>query len=105
MYHWDLPQPLQDIGGWPNPVIADYFEEYTRILFTHFGDRVKWWITFNEPLEVCTAYGTNRNYAPSIDAHGIGEYLAAHTILHSHARAYRLYDRIFRKKQRGIEMK
>ncbi|XP_069695522.1 myrosinase 1-like [Periplaneta americana] len=101
MYHWDLPQPLQDIGGWPNPVIADYFEEYTRILFTHFGDRVKWWITFNEPLEVCTAYGTNRNYAPSIDAHGIGEYLAAHTILHSHARAYRLYDRIFRKKQKG----
>ncbi|PNF19653.1 Myrosinase 1 [Cryptotermes secundus] len=101
MYHWDLPQPLQDIGGWPNLEIANYFEDYARVLFTHFGDRVKWWLTFNEPLSFCSGYGEQRQSAPGIDAHGIGDYLCGHTVLHSHARVYHLYDKVFRKKQRG----
>lgn len=101
MYHWDLPQALQDLGGWANPVIAEYFEDYAHLLYTHFGDRVKWWITINEPLNVALGYYNIQSRAPGVDARGTGGYLAVHTILLAHAKAYRLYDKEFRSKQEG----
>ncbi|WP_299603107.1 family 1 glycosylhydrolase [uncultured Aquimarina sp.] len=55
-YHWDLPQKLQDKGGWRNrEVIADY-ENYVRVLKDHFSDRVKNWILVNEAI-VCIGAG------------------------------------------------
>ncbi len=49
LYHWDLPQALQDRGGWPAREIVDHFAHYAEVLSATFGDRVKHWITHNEP--------------------------------------------------------
>jgi len=48
MYHFDLPAVLDAAGGWLNPATIDAFEEYARILFENYGDRVKYWLTINE---------------------------------------------------------
>jgi beta-glucosidase len=54
LYHWDLPVALQDQGGWPARPTALAFAEYADVLSRHLGDRVKHWITHNEPW--CSAY-------------------------------------------------
>ncbi|CAG9794817.1 unnamed protein product [Diatraea saccharalis] len=101
MYHWDLPQSLQDLGGWTNPLIADWFEDYARVLYDLYGDRVKTWITLNEPKQIGVyGYGATR-MAPGINARGIGEYLSTKNMLMAHARAWHLYDKEYRSKQNG----
>ncbi len=49
MYHWDLPQALEDKGGWPNRDLAGYYAEYAGILGKHLGDRITVWAPFNMP--------------------------------------------------------
>uniref|UniRef100_A0A2A4JEY2 Beta-glucosidase n=1 Tax=Heliothis virescens TaxID=7102 RepID=A0A2A4JEY2_HELVI len=101
LYHWDLPQSLQDLGGWANPLIVDWFEDYARVMFDALGDRVKSWITINEPRQFAI-YGYGMDYfAPSIISPGIGDYMAIKNSLLAHARAWHLYDKEYRHIQKG----
>jgi beta-glucosidase len=49
LYHWDLPQALEDRGGWPNRDLASYFADYVGILAKALGDRITVWAPFNMP--------------------------------------------------------
>lgn len=55
-YHWDLPQKLQEKGGWTNREVINWYADYVTILRDHFGDRVKYWILINEGI-VCMGGG------------------------------------------------
>ncbi|KAL0811274.1 hypothetical protein ABMA28_009690 [Loxostege sticticalis] len=101
MYHWDLPHNLQRLGGWANPLVVDWFVDYAKVLFDKFGDRVKNWITINEPKQICyEGYGSDLK-APFVNMSGIAEYICAKNILLAHARVYRLYDEEYRRLQNG----
>lgn len=64
LYHWDLPQNLQEIGGWENRETIDAFLEYAKICFHEFGDRVKLWVTINEPTYFIYSGYLRGNYPP-----------------------------------------
>jgi beta-glucosidase len=84
--HWDLPQTLEDEGGWPVRSTAAAFVEYTDIITRSLGDRVKNWITHNEPAVVAWM-----GYATGVHAPGLRDYSlgvrAAHHLLLSHGQA------------------
>lgn len=65
MFHWDLPQALQDLGGWENRETAYAFKEYAKVLFEELGDKVDTWITFNEPRFLIFSGYLIGNYPPT----------------------------------------
>ncbi|XP_046643168.1 lactase-phlorizin hydrolase-like [Daphnia pulicaria] len=101
LYHWDLPQALEDMGGWLNASVADWFEEYARLCFTQFGDDVKIWVTLNEPwITAWQGYGLGVS-APAKYGPGTYTYQAGHNLILAHAKAYRLYESTFKASQQG----
>jgi len=86
LYHWDLPYALQEKGGWLNPDIAMYFRAYATFMFDELGDRVKHWITLNEPW--CSSF---LGYFTGEHAPGHQNLqeaiLAAHNLLRAHGYA------------------
>lgn len=83
LYHWDLPQALQDEGGWANRAVADYFAEYAQTVASKLGDRVKNWITLNEPAVSAFLGYFLGNHAPGLQD-PIQALLASHHLLLSH---------------------
>nr|WP_145926970.1 GH1 family beta-glucosidase [Amycolatopsis orientalis] len=86
LYHWDLPQALQDEGGWPHRDLPVLFADYARTVHKVLGDRVRRWTTINEPF--CSAfigYG-NGDHAPGIRDAGAA-LVAAHHLLLAHGQA------------------
>ena len=50
LFHFDMPMCMQNIGGWENREVVNHYASFAKICFEHFGDRVKRWFTFNEPI-------------------------------------------------------
>ncbi|KZS88053.1 glycoside hydrolase family 1 protein [Sistotremastrum niveocremeum HHB9708] len=116
LYHWDLPQGLHDrYGGWLNKeeVVADFvnYSKASFICFERFGDRVKHWLTLNEPWCVAVlGYGrgvfapgrsSDRNRSTEGDS-STEPWIVAHNLILSHAYAVKLYREEFKAKQGGV---
>ncbi|KAI3829219.1 hypothetical protein L1987_03336 [Smallanthus sonchifolius] len=108
LFHWDTPNALEEeYMGFLSSKIVDDFVNYADICFWEFGDRVKNWVTLNEPYTF--AYG---GYVQGIYAPGRGgknqdgdpqvePYIVAYNLLNSHAAAYRLYQENYKSFQKG----
>ncbi|XP_076119842.1 lactase/phlorizin hydrolase-like isoform X2 [Alosa pseudoharengus] len=102
LYHWDLPQALQDTGGWDNVNMIDIFNNFCDFCFSTFGDRVKFWITFNQPYTIAwSGYGLGQ-FPPNVKDPGNAPYKIAHNLLKAHAKAYHTYDDNYRSTQGGL---
>lgn len=101
LYHWDLPQTLENQGGWKNRESADWFEAYAEVCFREFGDLVDQWATLNEPQSSAMGGHFTAGHAP-----GIWDYSAAlqvvHNLLRGHGKAVKLYRRTGLKAEIGI---
>ena len=66
LYHWDLPQSLQEIGGWASPETVEHFAELARVVGARLGDRVRDWITINEPEVAAFVGHAHGRHAPGL---------------------------------------
>jgi beta-glucosidase len=99
MYHWDLPQELEDAGGWPARDTALRFADYAAAVVGAFGDRVHTWTTLNEPW--CSAY---LGYASGVHAPGRTGPAAALAAVHHLNLAHGLAGRVVREQAPGAQL-
>ncbi|MER3387812.1 MAG: GH1 family beta-glucosidase [Microcella pacifica] len=89
LYHWDLPQALEDRGGWVNRDIAGWFGDYAALAFDELGESVPRWSTLNEPIAIWVGYGMGV-FAPGHVDHKAGKQ-AMHNALLAHGTAVQAF--------------
>lgn len=115
LFHWDLPQPLEDeYNGFLSPQLIDDYRDFVGVCFKEFGDRVKHWITINEPYIFIEggydggavgilAPGRCSDRAKCAQGNSATEpYIAGHNLLLCHAAAVKLYREKFKATQKGV---
>ncbi|XP_024159524.1 beta-glucosidase 12 isoform X3 [Rosa chinensis] len=114
LFHWDLPQALEDeYGGFLSPQIVNHFQDYAELCFKEFGDRVKDWITLNEPWSYAIGGYVIGTFAPCRCSEwqnlnctggnsGTEPYLVSHYQLLAHAAAVKLYKEKYQVDQMGV---
>ncbi len=103
LYHWDLPQKLQDIGGWENNDTVKYFEEYADLVFNELGDKISFWITHNEPWVAAFVGNQLGIHAPGKKDWNIA-LKVAHNLLLSHGKVVKNYKELNYKGKIGIAL-
>ncbi|KAL5737966.1 hypothetical protein ACOSP7_030727 [Xanthoceras sorbifolium] len=112
IHHHDLPQELEDrYGSWLSPLIQEDFVYFAKLCFENFGERVKYWTTFNEPNLFTEMAYIRGWYPPAHCSPPFGNcsagnsdtepLIALHNMLLSHAKAVKLYRKSFQEKQGG----
>ncbi len=86
LYHWDLPQALQELGGWANRDVVGWFSDYALLVAGRLGDRVKRFATFNEPA-VFTLFGYSLGWHPPATNDPESLYAAVHHVNLAHGAA------------------
>ncbi|CAI9100500.1 OLC1v1037616C1 [Oldenlandia corymbosa var. corymbosa] len=114
IFHWELPQALEEeYGGFLSPNVIQDYVDFANLCFQRFGDRVKLWITFNEPFTYSQFGYDNGIIAPGrcspwVDPtctggdSGTEPYIVTHHQLLAHAEAVHLYRRRYQPHQKGI---
>ncbi|GAB2883573.1 GH1 family beta-glucosidase [Streptomyces mayteni] len=89
LYHWDLPQALEDRGGWANRDVALWFRDYAALVFQEFAGLVPRWATLNEPIAIWVGYGMGL-FAPGHQDPRLGKQAMHHALL-AHGEAVRAF--------------
>jgi beta-glucosidase len=99
LFHWDLPQALQDRGGFANPDIVGWFTDYAHVVATRFGDSVSDWMTFNEP-----AVFAFLAHADGIHAPGLRDWPTAMRVADNEIRAHAAAAQAIRSEVAGARI-
>lgn len=97
LYHWDLPQSLQEKGGWANSDISNIFAEYVKVVVEALSDKVTYWMTFNEPqIFINLGYGDGM-HAPGLNFSMKERFQMAHNVMLAHGKAVKVIRKYSKK--------